>query len=282
MRNVPRSLSSRHGRQTNPTFLSGLGIDSGKRGLASRSIRGDLIFARSDGDLRESGATAILKAPIYTSVGVERSAEGPAMSEDLVSRAVGGEKDALVELLERHGPELRRHLAGKMPERWRSVLSEDDVIQQTYMDAFLCIRRFRPQGDDSFGNWLATLANRNLVDAIRMLDADKRGHDHRRINPGSGDESFVDLYELLGGTSATPSRQAACNEARGAVTQAVEQLPETYRSVVTMYDLEGQPLREVAAAIQRSPGATSMLRLRALRRLAEIMGTSSRFLSESA
>jgi DNA-directed RNA polymerase specialized sigma24 family protein len=49
-----------------------------------------------------------------------------------------------------------------------------------------------------------------------------------------------------------------------------------------MWDLEGHSVEEVAASLGRSPGAVYMLRARAHRQLAEIMGAPSRFLSGSA
>ncbi len=205
-----------------------------------------------------------------------------ASDDDLLSRATQGDHDALVDLLEKHGASIRNGLSRKIPRRWRSLISEDDVMQQTFTDAFLDISQFVPQGEGSFAAWLATLANRNLLDSIRMLNADKRGGNRLRIEPASSDESFVMLYELVGAISATPSRNVAKMEAKAAIEQATQQLPETHRKVVEMYDLEGRPIGEVAKALQRSEGAVFMLRARAHRRLAEILGAASRFLSGSA
>ncbi len=155
-------------------------------------------------------------------------------------------------------------------------------MQQTCADAFLDISRFIPQGEGSFARWLATLADRNLLDALRMLEADKRGGARRRIEPVAGDDSLVALYELVTATTTSPSRLAARNEAKAAIEKAVQQLPETYRHAVVMYDLQDRPIQEVAEALKRSPGAVFMLRARAHRRLAELMGTASDFLSGSA
>ena len=200
----------------------------------------------------------------------------------LLSRAIDGDTDALTQLLEAHGPMLRAFLAGKIPAHLQSVLSEDDVVQQTYADAFLGIGSFVPQGDRSFTNWLVTLAERNLTDAIRMLHREKRGGDRRRVEPAASEESLMALYELVGATTTTPSRLAARSEAKAAMNQAISRLPELYRQVVEMYDLQGRSVDEVAAALGRRPGAVFMLRARALRRLAEIMGSASDYLSGSA
>ena len=202
--------------------------------------------------------------------------------EELLNQAIAGERDALGELLETHGPAVREKLAGAIPKRWRSLLALDDVMQQAYADAFLDIDRFTPQGEGSFAAWLLTLAKRNLLDAVRMLEAEKRGGNRKQVEPGAADKSFVTLYELLGGTSSTPSRKAARSEACIELEQAIRRLPRAQRQVVQMYDLEGRPVEEVAAALERSSGAAYMLRARAHRRLSEIMGTASKYLSSSA
>ncbi len=205
----------------------------------------------------------------------------PASDQEMLKKAIAGDEDALTRLLEQHGPVVHRGLVGRISDRWRSVLSEDDVMQQTYADAFVDIGRFAPRDEGSFAGWLSTMANRNLLDAIRMLKADKRGGDRQRIEPQMMDDSFMSLYEMLGGSYTTPSQDAARKEARSAIGRAVQHLPDNYRRVVQMYDLEGRPLEEVAKALDRSCGAVSMLRIRAHRRLAELMGTMSKFLSGS-
>ena len=200
---------------------------------------------------------------------------------ELTAKAVAGDQAALTNLLKRHGPAVRQAMGRSIPRRWQSVLSLDDVMQQAYTAAFCGISRFVPRGEGAFGAWLATLAKRNLIDAIRGLEADKRGGDRQRLETGGTDESFVALFERLGGTITTPSRRVARKEARTCLEQAVEALPEAYRTLVRMYDLEGRPVQEVANALGRSPGAVYMLRARAHRRLSEIMGTASRYVTDS-
>ena len=196
-----------------------------------------------------------------------------------LSRAVDGDREALAQLLEHHGPAVRKRFAGRIPRRWRSALSVDDVMQQTYIDAFVDFPRFVPNGRGSFSAWLASLAKCNLLDALRMLNADKRGRNGRRIASRSSQDTLTMLYEEVGASHSTPSRRAARIEANAALGSAVEQLPETYRRVVQMYDLDGCPVDSVASELGRSPGAVYMLRARAHRRLREIMGNASRYLT---
>ena len=97
----------------------------------------------------------------------------PASEAELVKQAVMGNTRALTALLERVGPEVRRRIAPAIPSRWRPMVSLEDLMQETYIDAFLDVHRFHMRGDNSFLSWLMTIARRNLVDALRMLEADK-------------------------------------------------------------------------------------------------------------
>lgn len=204
-----------------------------------------------------------------------------ASDETLIGKAIEGDQQALSGLLERHGPTVRNGLSRSIPRRWQAVLAVDDIMQQAYTDAFVAMNRFEPRGPGAFGAWLATLAKRNLIDAIRGLEANKRGGDRHQVGPIGNDESFVALYEQVGGTITSPSRQAARKEARSLLEEAIEALPKDYQTLIRMYDLEGKTVQEVAKALDRSPGAVFMLRTRAHRKLSEIMGTPSRYLTDS-
>jgi RNA polymerase sigma-70 factor (ECF subfamily) len=201
--------------------------------------------------------------------------------DELLKRSRDGDRAALSELLDRFGPIARRELDGVIPRKWQSVLSMDDLMQQTYTAAFMGIKSFVPQGEHSFLAWLKTLAQHMLYDALRMMEAEKRGGHRRKVHLGTDEDSYVALYDAVSTSYSTPSRLMARSEARHALEQALEALPEPHRRLVRMYDLEGRPGEEVAAALDRSLGAMYMLRARAHRRLAEILGSSSNYLSRS-
>ena len=154
-------------------------------------------------------------------------------------------------------------------------------MQQACTDAFLHFDSFVSRDEGSFHAWLATIAERNLVSALRMLEAEKRGGARRKIELRSPDDSLLALYELLGAVTSTPSRRAAREEGRAAVRLALETLPAAYWQVVESYDLRGEPIEEVARALKRSPGAIYMMRARAHRQLAEALGSASGYLSSS-
>ena len=205
-----------------------------------------------------------------------------APEEDLVRRAVRGDPEALTELLEREGPIVRQRIEHKIGVAWRSVLDADDVMQVSYMEAFLQIARFQPGGDGAFRAWLSQVAENNLRDAIKSLERAKRPDPRRRVHGPPGEESFVALVELLGVTNSTPSQHAARGEFKSAIDHALSRMPPDYSRVITLYDLEGRPATEVAAVMGRSSGAVFMLRARAHDKLRELLGSSSQFFSTPA
>lgn len=194
----------------------------------------------------------------------------------LIVRAVAGDEDALAELLRAHGPAVRAQISQSIGARWQSVLDADDVMQVTYLEAFLRIERFQPRGESSFQAWLAQIARNNLRDAVDELSRMKRPQPQDRV-VAAGDDSAAALIERLGCTSTTPSRHAGRGEIAAAVGAAVARLPEDYATVVRLYDLEGRSAAEVASALGRSEGAVFMLRARAHDRLREAFGSVSQF-----
>lgn len=197
----------------------------------------------------------------------------PAADDDRILRATAGDGDALSELLREHGPEVERNL--QIGAVWQALIEPADVMQVTYLEAFLRIRSFDPARGTSFAGWLRVIAENNLRDAIRGLSRQKEPPPRARLRAINHEESLVGLYDMLATASTTPSARLRREELCGMVEQAVAALPERYAQVVRLYDLEAQPIEEVARRLGRSPGAVYMLRARAHERLSEMLGGSS-------
>ena len=159
------------------------------------------------------------------------------------------------------------------------MLAAEDVMQDTYLEAFRDLPRFDPRGERSFGAWLLTAAKRNLLDTVRTLEADKRGHGRRPIAMNSAEDALFALYQHLTRSPSSPSRQVAREEACAALRQAIERLPAKYRIGVQLYHLDGCSIDDVARAMRCTPGAAYMLLRRARERLNELLGTYSRYFS---
>ncbi len=201
--------------------------------------------------------------------------------DELLSRAVAGDRAAMCALMERHGSPLRRNLSRAIDQKWRSVLDIDDVMQVAYLEAFLRIGQFKPQSNGTFDAWLRRIAENNLRDAVKELGRQKRPQPGARLGPRGPDDSHSSLFEYLVGTSGTPSRHAVGNERCELLKAALGRLPPDYEQVVRLYDLEGRSISEVSTALGRSQGAVYMLRSRAHDCLRELLGSASRLLDDS-
>jgi RNA polymerase sigma-70 factor (subfamily 1) len=198
----------------------------------------------------------------------------------LLNAVATGDADALAELLHRHGPEVRHRLV--ISPVWRGSLDATDVMQVTYLEAFLHRHQLTARTLDGFLAWLTRLAQNNLRDGIRELERQKRPNPRQQVQRRSADDSASSLLNTLSGGTPTASSVAARREAQQALEHALTQLPPLYARVVRSHDLEGQSVIEVATALGRSPGAVYMLRARALERLQELLGSQSRFFSDGA
>lgn len=200
--------------------------------------------------------------------------------DQLLRRAVAGDVAALSRLLEMHGEPIARGL--DIAPKWRSMVGPDDVMQVTYLEAFLRICDFVPAGPGAFSAWLRRIAENNLKDAIKELQRAKRPQPDQRVslaNVGVGERSYVEFVQLLSSGGDTPSGTVAASEAVRFVEDAVSRLPEDYQTVVRLYELQGRTIAAVADHIGRSQGSVKMLLARARDHLREALGTRSRFFS---
>ncbi len=195
----------------------------------------------------------------------------------LIAQAVGGDSEALAALLKQYGSQVRKQLT--IGTAWQSLLDADDVMQVSYLEAFLQIRKFVGQTSEAFLAWLTQIAENNLRDAVRELGRDKRPPPQKRMGAPSPTDTSVTFFETLGGSTWTASKKMAKQEIQNLLREAVARLPTSYRQVVELYDLAGQPAQQVAQTITRSVGAVYMLRARAHDQLRAILGTSSQFFS---
>lgn len=201
-------------------------------------------------------------------------------SDSRIREAVAGDVDALTELLNHWAPEVERSLS--IGHEWRSVLEPADVMQVTYLEAFLQISRYDPDRAESFGAWLGRIAQNNLKDAIRGLQRQKRPQPADRVTMPAGADSVTDLLSQLGITTTTPSRHAVGHERAARLDAAIDSMPADYSKAIRLYDLQGMAIGEVARLMARSPGAVHMIRARAHDELRRILGPESAWFNSSA
>ena len=202
--------------------------------------------------------------------------------DELVEMAASGDKVAMGRLLMLYDEPLRQRIGRHITADLQGALSAEDVLQETYVEAYRHMEGFEPQGRQAFGRWLTTIADRKLVDAVRALRAAKRPPRHREQRiPDDRSSSFLALGQLADKHGKTPSRIMAGEEAVGAVQSALAALPDACRQALWLRYIEGKPVEDVAEALHRTKRAIHQLCYRGLILLREEMGSRSRYLGSS-
>ena len=104
----------------------------------------------------------------------------------LFAQAAAGDENALTNLLSAYGSQIRRRLS--ISATWQATLDIDDVMQVTYMEAFLRIGQLQGHDEPTFVAWLTRIAQNNLRDAVSELEADRRPDPRMRVRPVSTED----------------------------------------------------------------------------------------------
>lgn len=199
--------------------------------------------------------------------------------DDLIAQAISGDQSALERLLLGYYDRLARRIVGKIPSFLRDTVTEEDILQETFIEIFQRIETFEPKGERAFYRWLVTIADHRLLDLIKAHQAAKRGGGKQKVNSMAlaNEDSVDELIELLAGPKETPSRSVARHEAAAAIQVSLATINEDYRRAIQLRYFDGLSPAEVARIMNRSPHAIHNLCHRGLKELRTVMGRSSQF-----
>ncbi len=198
-----------------------------------------------------------------------------------VDQAIAGEPLALERLLMAHHRSLTALIDAKIPATLRSYLSAEDLLQETFTEAYRGIGAFRPDGPNAFIKWISTIAEHRVLDAIRAHKAAKRGGGRAPMTGAANDDDsgVLALLDLVAIHERSPSRSAAGHEAVSAVRSAIEKLKPDYRTAIQYRYLDGLSVADAAARMNRTERAIHKLCSRGLQRLRESLGDASKYLT---
>lgn len=175
---------------------------------------------------------------------------------ELVAYARQGRREAFAALMQRGNQRLFRIA--------RSVLRDEseaeDVLQEAYVRAFAKLSEFR--GEASIYTWLTRIV---LNEARGRLRKRRETVELTAIESAQAEAGRVVLFPTAL-ASPDPERQAAMAETRRLVERAVDELPEAFRLVFVMRDIEECSIEETAANLGVRP-ETVKTRLHRARRL---------------
>jgi RNA polymerase sigma-70 factor (ECF subfamily) len=170
--------------------------------------------------------------------------------EEVVARVLDGDVASFEILMRRHNQRLYRI--------GRAILRNDaeaeDVMQDAYVRAYEHLKQF--QGKAKFSTWLSriavneALARRKSFAREEALEpmADESQDSARRSTPRL-DQRFDGRFQAAG---RSPEHEASDAEVRGILENAIGSLPDDYRTVIMLRDIEEMDTAETAATLNIS------------------------------
>ena len=168
---------------------------------------------------------------------------------ELIERASKGDERAFRTLYDANVDRIYR-LA------YRMAGEEDlakDFTQEAFLRAYQRLDQFR--GDAAFSTWLHSIAVSVALNGLRKVDR------HRKRERSLEDAAHV-----------APGNPPAEPGVRERIDGAVNDLPEIYRMVFLMHDLEGYSHGEIAATLGVAEGTSKARLSRARAKLREALG----------
>jgi RNA polymerase sigma-70 factor (ECF subfamily) len=194
--------------------------------------------------------------------------------ETMLARVRAGEPAALGPLLERYRNYLTLLVRLQIGQRLRAKLDVEDLVQETFLEAHRNIDRFRGATPREFLGWLRQIVAAVLANQVRhYYGTQRRDVRLERALADDLDRSSADLDGGLIAPQSSPSQQAARREQAVSLADALGALPEDYREVIILRQLEDLPFPEVARRMGRSVDSVKNLWVRALARLRRALDT---------
>ena len=174
--------------------------------------------------------------------------------EDLLQRIKAGEAALFAILMKRYNQKFFRIARGMgIPDE-----DCDDIIQQTYIQIYLKLQQFR--GESSASTWMT----RVLINQCLMFRRKQRP-----VVSGDGElEGFETIMQPQMELPSTPETEMISRELQLLVERSIEDLPEDYRVVFVMRQIEDMSVKEIASALSLSE-ANVKVRMHRARKLLE-------------
>jgi RNA polymerase sigma-70 factor (ECF subfamily) len=175
------------------------------------------------------------------------STPAPETDGDLVAAALAGLPDAFGTLVERY----ERAVYHLCLRTMRDAEEARDCTQEAFFKAFRSLRTFKPGA--KFSTWIFAIAYHACCDRLAGAKRYSRAEMPDRADPAPGPEAVTEM-----------------NDDARALRAAIDALPEKYRTVITLYHLQGKQYEDIARVLDLPMGTvkTHLFRAKELLRKA--------------
>lgn len=179
------------------------------------------------------------------------------------------DEQALATLLAQERPRLRRMVQVRMDRRLQGRIDPSDVIQEAYLDAVRRLEEYRRSPGLPLSLWLRFLTGQKMAELHRRhlgVQARDAGREISLYQGVPAATSAALAARLIGGLTS-PSQVVIKAEMRQRLEQALNQLDEIDREILTLRHLEQLNMAQAAQVLGIKHTAACNRYVRALKRL---------------
>jgi len=176
------------------------------------------------------------------------TAPNPEFEADCIRRILAGERQLFHALI---GP-CERAIYFLLLSLLRNEAEAEDAAQETAIKVYLNLKNFR--GDSQFRTWVLSIARNEGLGRLRKAGTRREDSLDADTDEQTGDYTPA----ILTSWREVPSEALERQELGAMLRKAIEGLPEIYRNVVLLRDIEEMDVRESAAVLGISEGAVKV------------------------
>jgi RNA polymerase sigma-70 factor (ECF subfamily) len=172
----------------------------------------------------------------------------PELETACILRILAGEKHLFHELIR----PCERAIYLMLFSLLKNEADAEDAAQETVIKVYKNLRNFR--GESQFRTWVLSIARNEGLGRIRKLGSRRE----ESLDAAAEDQTGDYTPAILTSWREIPGEALENKELGGILRHAIEGLPEIYRNIVILRDIEEMDIRETAAALGISEGAVKV------------------------
>jgi RNA polymerase sigma-70 factor (ECF subfamily) len=177
-----------------------------------------------------------------------RAVPDPQLEAECIRRILAGEKHLFHELIR----PCERAIYFLVLSLLRNETEAEEAAQETAIKVYLNLHSFR--GDSQFRTWVLSIARNEGLGRLRKAATRREDSLEAGVDEQAGDYTPA----VLTSWREVPSQALERKELGAMLRKAIEGLPEIYRNVVLLRDIEEMDIKETAVALEISEGAVKV------------------------
>jgi RNA polymerase sigma-70 factor (ECF subfamily) len=148
------------------------------------------------------------------------------------------------------------------------MMGEDEPAQDATQEAFIsAYRSLSSYRGGSFKAWLLRIVTNACYDELRR----RKRHPTTSLEPLDADEEEIESPHWLADPGELPEAQAERSELGDAIQHCLDNLPDDFRAVVVLVDIQGMDYGEAAEVVGKPVGTVKSRLARARMRLRDCL-----------